>query len=242
MEKIEKLEMPNTEKNCFAEENAAFVDVAVYTQGKVLVDMQYAKQGRAGAITVAYLRKEVADRLLQAATFLPKGYALKIFDAWRPYAVQKSLYDEYFEKIKADNPTLTDEELHARAKTFVSFPDKSKKFAYVHSSGGAVDLTVVDERGRELDMGTNFDDFSPLAATCALEEGEWESEAKEHRRILYHAMTKAGFTNYPAEWWHYDYGDIFWGATTGKPVQYASVYTKEEMILELGNYVGTVKI
>ena len=242
MEKIEKLEMPNTDKNCFAEEKASFVDVAIYTQGKVLVDMQYAKQGRAGAITVAYLRKEAADRLLHAATFLPKGYAFKIFDAWRPYAVQKSLYDEYFEKVKAETPTLTEEEWHAKAKTFVSFPDKSKKFAYVHSSGGAVDLTVVDERGRELDMGTGFDDFSPLAATCALEEREWDNEAKENRRILYHAMTKAGFTNYPAEWWHYDYGDIFWGAMTGKAVKYPSVYTKEEMILELGNHVGTVKI
>jgi hypothetical protein len=65
--------------------------------------------------------------------------------------------------------------------------------------------------------------------------------AKKNRRLLYHAMKKAGFTNYPSEWWHYDYGDTFWGALTGLPVKYPSVYTEDE-ILELNNHGGAVKI
>lgn len=238
--KIEKLMMPKTETLSFLEEKEGFVDVEKYTKGKVFADMQYYKQGRDGAIPTAYLRKAVAEKLLQAAAFLPEGYAFKIFDAWRPYEVQKSLYDEYFDKLKASNPTYTEEQLHESAKTFVSFPDKTKRFAYVHSSGGAVDLTIVDEKGMELDMGTPFDDFSPLSATYALEESA-DLLAKKNRRLLYHAMKKAGFTNYPSEWWHYDYGDIFWGAMTGCPVKYSSVYTKEE-ILEISNNGGAVEI
>ena len=239
--KIEKLVMPSTEKLSFLEEKEPFVDVEKYTKGKVVADMQYNKQGRNGAISTAYLRKTVVEKLLQAAAFLPEGYALKIFDAWRPYEVQKSLYDEYYERVKAENPTLTEEQLHEKAKTFVSFPDKTKQFAYVHSSGGAVDLTIVDEKGVELDMGTPFDDFSALSATCVLEEGAENLQARDNRRLLYNAMTKAGFTNYPSEWWHYDYGDIFWGAMTGCPVKYSSVYTKEE-ILEISNNGGAVEI
>lgn len=229
--KIPAREMPDTEKIEYAEENSPFVDIAKYSNGKILVDMQYVKGGRRGAIAAAYLRKEAADRLLQALEFLPAGYTFKIFDAWRPYEVQKSLYDEYFEKLKAESPARTEEELHRRARTFVSFPDKTKKFAYVHSSGGAVDLTLVDEKGVDADMGTAFDDFSDLSSASALEEIEGFGEARENRRTLYFAMIRAGFTNYPSEWWHYDFGDIFWASATGFPVKYASVYTAEEMIL-----------
>ena len=230
----------NTENIRVQEEKEPFVEVSSYTRGKILVDMQYKKAGREGAIELAYLRKAVVDKLLCAIDYLPKGYTFKIFDGWRPFAVQKSLYDEYYNKLKEKEPYLPEEELREKAKTFVSFPDKSKKFSYVHSSGGAVDLTVVDEKGEELSMATPFDDFSLLSNTDALEDIEGFSVERENRRILYYAMTRVGFTNYPSEWWHYDYGDIFWGATTGEPVKYSSVYTKEEMIL--GNTNGEGKI
>jgi D-alanyl-D-alanine dipeptidase len=220
-------------------EREPFVDVEKYTEGKISTDMQYYKQGRRGAITTAYLRKSVADRLLIAAELLPCGYTLKIFDAWRPSDVQKSLYYEYFEKLRRENPELEDERLHLMARTFVSFPDKEKRFSYVHSSGGAVDLTIVDPNGVELDMGTHFDEFSPLSSTFApLEE---HSQAKQNRKMLYNAMTKAGFTNYSSEWWHYDYGDVFWSEETKNSVKYPSVYTEDE-ILELNNYGRAVEI
>lgn len=229
---IPYLQMPTTDGLSVAEINEPFVDIFAYGKGEILVDMQYEKACREGAISTAFLRKEVADRLLQASKNLPRGYRLKIFDAWRPYAVQKSLYDEYFNRLKEENPTLAEEELHKKARTFVSFPDKTEKASYVHSSGGAVDLTIVDENGVELDMGTPFDDFSAQSLTSALEKTDGEEMAKGNRRLLYGAMIKAGFTNYPSEWWHYDFGDLFWAAATGNPVRYLSVYTQEEMKME----------
>ena len=71
------------------------VNVVEFSNGKIIADMQYIKQGIPGAIQTPYLRKEVAERLVFASSMLPNGYKLKIYDGWRPYEVQKYLYDEY---------------------------------------------------------------------------------------------------------------------------------------------------
>jgi D-alanyl-D-alanine dipeptidase len=61
-------------------------------------------------------------------------------------------------------------------------------------------------------MGTDFDAVSLRSATSALEAdaNDLDKPARIGRRALYHAMTASGFSNYPAEWWHYDYGNAFW--------------------------------
>ena len=206
------------------------VNVVEFSNGKIIADMQYIKQGIPGAIQTPYLRKEVAERLVFASSMLPNGYKLKIYDGWRPYEVQKYLYDEYFLRLK-NNPEYagaSDEIIHSIAKKFVSFPKKGEELSYVHSSGGAVDLTIAKENGQELDMGCAFDCFYPIANTCAL-EGVDCVQAK-NRRLLYTVMIKAGFTNYPEEWWHYDYGDLFWAGITGREVFYSSIYSIEQSV------------
>ena len=216
----------------FSRVDEPFVDVYEYSDGRIAVDMEYLKRGYDGAIDTAYLRLEVARRLLAAAELLPEGYRLKIYDAWRPYEVQAALYYEYYGKLlnMPENEGLSEEELHKMARTFVSFPDRSVEFAFVHSSGGAVDLTVIDGKGEEIDMGTGFDDFTELAATRALEGVD--HPARENRRMLYHAMCGAGFTNYSPEWWHYDLGDKFHARASGDAVKYASVYSVSEMTVQ----------
>lgn len=226
--KIPIVKMENNDSPCYDGINEEFVDISEYSNNRIKVQMKYAEQKRQGSITVALARKSVVDKLLLALDLLPQGYTFKIFDAWRPYEVQKSLYDEYFEKLKKENPLLTEEELHKLSREFVSFPDNTQLFSFVHSSGGALDLTIVDENNVELDMGTNFDDFSYLANTHAFEKTDNEV-VKENRRMLYFAMTDVGFTNFPNEWWHYDYGDIFYSRMTKKSVKYASVYSINEM-------------
>lgn len=227
-------QLPDTSSLTYNAVDEPFVDIEVFSGGRILVDMKYYSAGRRGAINRAYLRLEVAKRLLRAAENLPSGYRFKIYDAWRPYEVQKELFDEHLESISQlpENKNKSYSELFEIAKKFVSLPDKARPFAYVHSSGGAIDLTLVDELGRELDMGCGFDDFTPAAAVYAFESVE--SEARRNRRILYNAMTEVGFTSYPAEWWHYDFGDVFWGATTGEAVKYRSVYSIEDLLSEKG--------
>lgn len=228
---IPKKEIPDTSSLEFSVCDEPFVEVASYSGGRITVDMQYHRQGRCGAINEAYLRLSVAKMLVRVAENLPDGYKIKIYDAWRPFEVQKDLFDQYLSEISLlpENSGKSQEELIALAKKFVSLPDRKNCFAYVHSSGGAVDLTLTDENGVELDMGCGFDDFSDLAATDAFENDE-SSLVCKNRRILYNAMTEAGFTNYPPEWWHYDFGDLFWAASVDEAVKYPSVYSVSDMI------------
>lgn len=228
---IPKKEIPDTSSLQFSVCDEPFVEVASYSGGRITVDMQYYRQGRCGSINEAYLRLSVAKMLVRVAENLPNGYKIKIYDAWRPFEVQKDLFDQYLSEISLlpENLGKSQEELVALAKKFVSLPDRKNRFAYVHSSGGAVDLTLTDENGVELDMGCGFDDFSDLAATDAFENDE-SSLVCKNRRILYNAMTEAGFTNYPPEWWHYDFGDLFWAASVDEAVKYPSVYSVSDMI------------
>ena len=229
LQKIPPMTAPDTEGVVLAAVDEPFVDLAAFSGGRVLVDMQYKKQGRPGATDRALLRRGAAERLLKAANALPKGYRLLVYDAWRPYAVQKDIYDEYFKAVAEDpeNRGLTDDALHALTARFVSRPARGKPLSFVHSSGGAVDLTLADEQGRPLDMGCGFDEFTPLAATNALENAN--TPARDNRRLLYTVMINAGFTNYAAEWWHFDFGDLFYAAETKTAARYASIYDEGEI-------------
>ncbi len=209
----------------FKDEN--LVDLYDYSQGRIICEMKYFEQGINGAINNAYVRETVAEMLMNALRLLPKCYTFKIFDAWRPYEVQYELYYNYFNQLKslAENEALSDNEIHKKAKNFVSFPDKSIEVSFVHSTGGAIDLTIVNSDGTELDMGTEFDSFNSNSNTAYYETHMCPNQTvKLNRRLLYSVMTESGFTNLPTEWWHYDYGDSFWSIYTKKPMLYRSIY------------------
>lgn len=197
---------------------------------RIICAPQYYINGIPGAVKDCYMRKSVYNLLLIALDLLPAGYGFKIFDAWRPYAVQKFLFDEYAAKIQqSENISLSEAE--EKARRFVSYPTDNPAKPYVHSTGGAVDLTILDADNKELNMGTGFDDFSHAAFTDYY-EASLNDEIKANRRLLYHVMTKAGFTNYPSEWWHYDYGDLFWA--TEKKADYAifgGIYKLQDVYL-----------
>ena len=137
-------------------------------------------------------------------------------------------------------------------RKFVSDPIPDREVPPVHTTGGAIDLTIVDSDGNELDMGTSFDAFTEKTKTDYFEridaneiynnsyyndkDEKCNSVCKKHitsvrdnRRLLYAVMTKAGFTNLPSEWWHYDYGDRFWAYYNKCSAIYEGVFTKEEI-------------
>ena len=193
---------------------------------RIITESCYYNRGISGAIKDCYMRQSVYELLIRALSFLPEGYGFKVYDAWRPYEVQRFLYDEQVEKLCGQG--LDAEAAGEQAKQFVSYPETDPLKPYVHSTGGAVDLTVIDEKGCELNMGTDFDDFTDLAFTDSFEESA-ETEIRNNRRLLYNAMIKAGFTNYPSEWWHYDYGDFFWAAETKRKISlFGGIYETSE--------------
>ena len=187
------------------------------------IDLRYAAQGIRGAVTECLIRETVAERLAAAQAMLPAGYRLRIFDAWRPFAVQQALYDEFAARVRAAHPKLQGEALRREIRQFVSEPQKSKTAYPVHCSGGAVDVTVERPDGTPLDMGTEFDCFEKTAYTAYF-EGSGETEIIRNRRLLCRVMTAAGFVNLPSEWWHFDSGDRFWAYYTAETCIYEAVY------------------
>ena len=189
----------------------------------ILCDSQYYNEGIAGSYKDCYCRKTVLDKLKLAESYLPKGLKLKVYDAYRPICVQQRLWNQYYNTIKHNNLTYPEKKLVELTQFFVSMPSTNIANPSLHNTGGAVDVTLVDKKGNELDMGTSFDDFSEHAWTDYYEKHNDSRKIRKNRRILYNAMIKAGFTNLPSEWWHYDYGTKMWGYFTGNDALYYGI-------------------
>jgi D-alanyl-D-alanine dipeptidase len=151
----------------------------------VIVELAYAtpnnvtKKPIYRADAEAFLHPAAADCLRRAVEIArPLGYRIKIFDAYRPIEGQWALWN-----FDPD-------------PEFVADPRKGGP----HNRGVAVDLTLVEVEGREVDMGTGFDAFTPLS-----HHGRTDVpvEAQRNRLILMGIMTAAGWDFYRNEWWHY---------------------------------------
>lgn len=130
----------------------------------------------------AYLHRDAASALAKVQQDLSRqNLSVKIFDGYRPLSVQQKMWDLIRDERYVSNPAVN------RGR---------------HTRGTAIDLTLVDRHGRELDMGTGFDDFSERAHAAF---PHLSSQVKRNRAILANAMTRHGFEAYPYEWWHFDY-------------------------------------
>jgi D-alanyl-D-alanine dipeptidase len=143
----------------------------------------------------AWLHVEAADALARAVAWLRAhrpGLTPLVLDALRPQRVQQQLWDRL---------------AGTGLQMYLADPARGS----IHSYGMALDITLLDADGRELDMGTGFDDMTELSHP-ALEEGFLQSGALDeaqvaNRRLLRAAMRQAGFVGIDTEWWHFDCGD-----------------------------------
>ena len=134
---------------------------------------------------------------------------IALTDTFRPLDLQRKYFDEIKSEIQ-DREGLSGDALWERVTQFIADPDGCPP----HSTGGAIDCTLVQASGEETDMGTSVDALSDAANT-------WyphiPSDAQRNRILLFTAMTDAGFVNLATEWWHYSYGDQYWAAYKGAP-------------------------
>lgn len=127
------------------------------------------------------LRPQVAKDLAKAQAFLkPKGYGLKVFDCYRPFSVQKKMWEVM------------------PVNGLVAPPAKGGSN---HNRGAAVDITLIKLDGSEVEMPTGYDDFGKAARINSTLPTK---EAQRHRTILQDAMIRAGFKPMYMEWWHFD--------------------------------------
>ncbi|MEU5049031.1 M15 family metallopeptidase [Streptomyces sp. NPDC021096] len=192
--------------------------VDVRRGGSLLVDAR--KQDPADAF--AYLRDGVLDRLLEAQEMLPRGLRLLFVEGYRPPSLQREYFEEYADQLRAGRPEWSDEQIHSAASRYVSPPDIAP-----HSAGAAVDLTLADTSGRELDLGTRMNaDPEESAGACYTHALNISEEARTNRKLLSSVLTAAGLVNYPTEWWHWSFGDRYWALITGEA---AALYGPKEI-------------
>ncbi|GGX92411.1 D-alanyl-D-alanine dipeptidase [Streptomyces minutiscleroticus] len=176
-------------------------------KGPLLVDTR--KQNDSDAYF--HLREGVLERLLRAQALLPAGLGLLVVEGYRPPGLQRRYFEEYATGLRAEQPAWTDERIRSAASRYVSPPEIAP-----HSAGAAVDLTLVDADGRELDLGTPMN-ASPeeSAGACYTGAAGISAQARTRREILGHVLTAVGLVNYPTEWWHWSFGDRYWALVTG---------------------------
>ena len=164
--------------------DSTFVNLKQYSQD-FEYDMKYATEDNFLKAKVydcaeCFLRLKTVNALIDAnKKFLEKGYKIKIFDCYRPLNIKKKMW-----KI-VSNPK------------YVADPAKGS----IHNRGGAVDITLIDSLGKELDMGTPFDFFGIEASHNYPNVSD---NVKQNRILLKTIMTSSGFNSFDSEWWHYN--------------------------------------
>lgn len=168
------------------------------------------------------VRQTVLERLHAAQSYLQKqrsGWRLQIFDAYRPLSVQQFMVDYTFQTVAAAaglNPaTMTEAErqkILAQVYEFWAEPLVDPAAPPPHSTGAAIDLTLVDETGTPVEMGSAIDELSPRSYPnyFANRVGMNEQSYHLHRQLLCESMAAGGFMRHPQEWWHFSYGDQLW--------------------------------
>jgi D-alanyl-D-alanine dipeptidase len=165
-------------------DSSAFVNLRNYSSDFVF-DMKYATadnflKEKVYPCDECFLRVKTVKALLEAnKSFIERGFKIKLYDCYRPRAIQKKMW-----RIVPD-------------ANFVANPKKGS----IHNRGGAVDISLVDSVGNELNMGTKFDFFGKEASHNFLELSE---EILNNRKLLKDIMLQHNFKSFDSEWWHYN--------------------------------------
>lgn len=175
-----------------------YVDVTD-VDSTIVIDLKYATtdnftgENLYGDLRRVYLHPDAAERLAEASRLLRAehpGYRLKVFDGARPMSVQRKMH-----ALVAGT----------KLSKYVSNPARG---GGMHNYGVAVDLTIVDDRGDELPMGSPYDSFVEASGTRAEQQlvnrGLITQQELQNRQLLRSVMTRAGFRTIPSEWWHFN--------------------------------------
>jgi D-alanyl-D-alanine dipeptidase len=159
----------------------------------------------------ALVRAGLADRLMAADLQLPRGVQLRVVEGYRPVEQQRAIIASYAAQVRAHHPGIDEVELARLTSRFVSPVDVAP-----HVAGAAVDLTLVDVCGEELDLGTPIDATPEDSdGRCYFAADGIGADARAHRQLLSAVLTGQGLVNYPTEWWHWSFGDRYWALVTG---------------------------
>nr|WP_316633838.1 M15 family metallopeptidase [uncultured Flavobacterium sp.] len=165
-------------------DDTTFVNLKDYSQD-FIYDMKYATEDNFLKAKVydcaeCMLRYKTVKALIAAnKEFMKQGCKIKLFDCYRPLSIQKKMWEI------VSNPE------------YVADPKKGS----IHNRGGAVDITLVNAKGEELEMGTSFDFFGIQASH---NYKKFPVSVRSNRKYLKRVMIRNGFNSFDSEWWHYN--------------------------------------
>ncbi|NDJ18337.1 M15 family metallopeptidase [Myxacorys almedinensis] len=187
----------------------------------------YAKLGAPyGKKSPFYVRRGVCDRLLLAHTTLQQthpGWKIQIFDAYRPVAVQQFMVDYTVAEVVRSRGLSLDQiteaqraEIFQQVYQFWAMPNVDPQMPPPHSTGAAIDVTLMNAEGDVVNMGSPIDELSPRSFPNHFADSAHLSEKTyhHHRQLLCSIMVKSGFKRHWNEWWHFSYGDQVWAWLT----------------------------
>jgi D-alanyl-D-alanine dipeptidase len=179
--------------------SAGLTDVKT-VDSSIIVDLKYSSCDNFlfvdlyGDLTKCYLQPDVAGKLKNAQEILKKKfpyYSLIVYDGVRPRSIQLKMWD-------------TISVPRSERSKYVSNPQNGS----LHNFGAAVDLSIIDQNGIVLDMGTPYDFFGEMAypreEERMIKEGKMTHKQLYNRQILREAMVEAGFLSITTEWWHFN--------------------------------------
>jgi D-alanyl-D-alanine dipeptidase len=155
-----------------------WIDLRYATKNKFLQEKIYSKWADAYLCKPATVALSAVQKTLSI-----KGLGLKIFDAYRPYAITEKMWEAVKDDRYAADP----------------------KYGSGHNRGVAVDLTIISlKTKKELNMGTGFDNFTDSAHHNFT---KFSKEILDNRLLLKTTMEQFGFKALDTEWWHYSLPD-----------------------------------
>lgn len=165
------------------------------------------------------LREGVISRLEAAQALLPKGLRFRLYEGYRHPAFQNKLFQQQLARTTAANPGWSGAKCYQQAAKLASPVETfaGQKIIPPHSTGGALDIEIIDAAGQVIDFGMEVKDwFRVSPRLCESDFAELQGVPKENRAMLIEVLESAGFVNYPREWWHFSYGDQYWAALTNQ--------------------------
>ncbi len=171
---------------------------------------------------VHLLRESVARMICEAAIALPDGLRLQIVEGYRPIETQNAMFVHATEEARKRFPNADEIRIRLEAGRFSAPTDAPTPPP--HLTGGAVDLSIVDENGEDLDFSSPYELTDHRSA--AMNARGLSAIAKKNRELLRSVLEPTGLTNYADEWWHWSYGDNGWALRVGAP---KAIYGKIEL-------------
>jgi zinc D-Ala-D-Ala dipeptidase len=167
-----------------------------------------------------FLRQGSIEHLRQAQQKLQElrpGWQLQIFDAYRPVEVQQYMVDYTFQQVLTDRGLSQTalsadqtQEIWQQVYQIWAIPSFDLATPPPHSTGAAIDLTLLNAEGQVVDMGSPIDEMSPRSQPDHFAADPQGELFHQNRELLRQVMTAAGFERHPGEWWHFSWGDQLW--------------------------------